>query len=260
MKIAFWSPFSFSGRKSTNLLLMALMAAGEGKEQLVLHVNAKESGPEHYLLSGRNREHLLQNGEFGLGFLEQMLRCERFDKSLVVNSAYSFAGGRVHVLPAGNVNGNGISVNELACAIAKRAEKVFQNVFLEVPSGCQNSSLEICRNADLVVVNISQSLRDIQSLDHIPPFSREFYLIGAYEKKCSYTMHNLSLLYPRLRGKCAVIPYHRDIFSFCMDGRGEKILDFPEKKEERKEYIPYVKKAYERFFRFGEDGNVSEEE
>lgn len=260
MKIAFWSPFPFSGRKSTNLLLMALTAAREGQEQLILHANTKGSGAEHYLLSGRNREHLFQNGEFGIGFLEQMLRCERFDKSLVVNSAYSFAGGKVHVLPAGNAGGSEISANELVCAIAKRAEKVFQNVFLEVPSGCQNSSLEICRTADLVVVNFSQSLQDIQSLDRLPPFPREFFLIGAYEKKCGYTMHNLSLLYPRLRGKCAVIPYHRDIFSFCMDGKAEKILDFPEKKEERKGYIPYVKKAYERIIRLGGDGNVSEAE
>jgi len=103
MKIAVWSPTPFAGRKSTHLLLLVLMTIMvEKSEQLVIHTDSEGSGAEHFLLSGNHRNRMMEQKEFGVEFLCRSLHCERFSKELAINSSYTFAEGKLHVLPGGS--------------------------------------------------------------------------------------------------------------------------------------------------------------
>lgn len=226
MKIAFWSPTPFAGRKSTNLLLLSFLPAMEGKEQLVIHADENGSGPEHYLLSGNERKRMMKRKEFGLDLLDRMLRCERFEKSLVVNASYTFAEGCLHLLPAGEsfFRQNQQQAITTLEAVCRQAEREFHTVWIEAPAGWNELSGAICRMADLVVINLAQSPWELERIEDIPEFERELFLIGAYEKQTIYSGHNISLLHPRMKNRCEVIPYRKDLLQACFYGKAEEYM------------------------------------
>lgn len=239
MKIAFWSPTPFAGRKSTNLLLMALLFGKENGEQLILHADATGSGPEHYLLSGRNRRRMMSRKEFGLELLDRLLQCERYEKQMVINSSYSFARGRIHVLPAGTGGffKDAGHADRVLDAVLYRTEQEFQTVWVEAPAGEGELAGKICQKADLVVINLAQSPAELEKLKTVPAYAHELFFFGAYEKRSVFSVHNLSLLYPRLEKKCAVIPYYRELLSAGLSGRLEEFfLKWDMAGEERESY------------------------
>ncbi len=226
MKIAIWSPTVFAGRKSANLLLLALQAiTQDGGEQLVLHADIEGSGPEHFLLSGSRRSRMMKKKEFGIEYLCRLLHCERFSGDLVRNAGYSFMEEKLHILPAGNhmfyEGREREAANDIICMV-QCAEQVFQNVWIELPAGESEFSKTILSNVDCVIFNLTQSPYEVAKIEHLPHYVREFYLFGAYEQRNIYTLHNLLLLYPRLRGKSAVIPYQPSFLSACCEGEAEK--------------------------------------
>ncbi len=226
MKIAVWSPTPFAGRKSCNLLLLALQAIGEdGKEQLILHADPIGSGPEHFLLSGRHRSRMMEQNEFGIEFLCRLLRCERFSKEAVTNAAYTFAEGKLHILPSGSrpfYEGDKCKTAEEVCNIIRAAGEVFHNVWIELPAGESMFTERVLNEADCVIVNLAQSPCEGEKLTGLPKLKHAFYLLGAYEQRTIYTVHNMMLLFPGLRGRCAVIPYHTGFFEACCSGEAER--------------------------------------
>ncbi len=226
MKIAVWSPTPFAGRKSSNLLLFALQSiAEEGGEQLVVHADPVGSGPEHFFLSGRHRSRMMEKKEFGVEFLCRLLQCERFSKETVKNAAYTFADGMLHVLSAGSrsfyVENECRAADEI-CNMIRSANDVFHNVWIELPAGEAVLSKQILHEADCVIVNLAQSPCEGEKLTGLPKFKRVFYIVGAYEQRNIYTVHNLMLLFPELRGRCAAVPYHPGFFEACCAGEAER--------------------------------------
>lgn len=228
MKIAFWSPTPFAGRKTTHLLLFALQTIlEEGGEQLVLHTDSKGSGPEHYLLSGNKRNRMMQQKDFGLEVLCKMLRCGSLTKEMVINASYTFADNKLHVLPAGNEGFYTEKEEEVADeieGILRYGDTVFQNVWIELPAEMSAVSERIVRAVDCVVINLAQSPLELSKVGVFPQKEREFFLLGVYEKQCIYTRHNLMLLHPRLRGRCGEIPYHPGYLAACCGGSAEAFL------------------------------------
>lgn len=228
MKIAVWSPTPYSGRKSSQLLLFALCAiAKEGGEQLVIHADEKGSGPEHYLLAGKNRKRMMERKEFGVEYLNRVLHCERFSKEAVINASYSFAEGKLHVLPAGTESfyrGRETAAAMEVAGIMQRADEVFQNVWVEVPAGDSELSGVLCSMADCVIVNLIQSPLELEKAVNHKETASTFFVLGAYEPRCIYTWHNLTLLFPTLRGRCATIPYHAGYHAACCEGKAENFF------------------------------------
>ncbi len=224
MKIAFWSPTPFAGRKSTNLLLLALQSiVEEGGEQLILHADPMGSGPEHFFLSGTQRSRMMQRNEFGIEHLMKMLHCERFSKESAINASYTFVEGKLHILPAGSERfyaDKDIAAGEIINLI-RCADEVFQNVWVELPAGESEFSQKILSEVDGVVVNLGQSPYEISKIERLPHFDREVYILGAYESHCIYSVHNLMLMFPRLRGKCMTIPFHTGLFVAGCEGSVE---------------------------------------
>lgn len=226
MKIVMWSPTAFAGRKSANLLLLALQAilAGGG-EQLVIHADPEGSGPEHFLLSGRHRRRMMKEREFGVEFLANLLRCERFSKEQVMNAAYTFAAGKLHVLPPGRRDfyvKDTATATDIICRIMKYAEEVFQNIWIELPDGESLFNERILAEADCVIVNLAQSPAETEKLKDFQQLKNVFYLVGAYEQRNILSVHNLELLYPRLRGRCGGIPYCHEFMAACCAGEAEE--------------------------------------
>ncbi len=236
MKIAVWSPTSFAGRKSSHLLLLALQTiATEGSEQLILHADADGSGPEHFLLSGSYRRRMMERKEFGVDLLAEMLHCERFSKELVITASYSFADGKLHVLPAGNrffYQGDEKKVTEQISNIIQYADTVFQNVWIELPAGDSALSEAVLSQMDCVIVNLGQSPVEVAKIEELKRWDNSFYLVGAYEQRTIYSVHNLEVLFPSLRRKCAVIPYNTAFLEACCRGGVE---DFWKRGTGRKE-------------------------
>lgn len=246
MKIAFWSPTPYAGRKSTHLLLMALQAAKEGREQLVLHADPKGSGPEHFLLSGRNRTRMIGQREFGIEQWDQRVRCDRFDKEQAVNASYSFAEGKLHVMPAGGTffyKEREEEAAETVVGMLRRAERYFGQVWIEVPGGESAFSLRVLEAADVVVINFPQSPVEVFRTMELPRFHREFFFVGAYERRSVYTKHNLALLHPRLQGNCAVIPYEPRFTAACCAGEAEVFWERGNKEGEEDTAVLFFREA-----------------
>lgn len=226
MKIAVWSPTPFAGRKSANLLLLVLQTiAEEGGEQLIVHLDPEGSGPEHFLLSGRHRTRMVEQKEFGVEFLCRLLHCERFSKEAVINAAYTFADGKLHILPPGNrlfYEGEGKEVTEAVCGMIQQAGDVFQNVWTELPAGMSERNARLLSDADCVIVNLGQSPCEVGKIGQLPKLKNVYYLVGAYEQRNIYAVNNIMLLFPELRGRCAGIPYNQGFLVACCAGEAER--------------------------------------
>jgi hypothetical protein len=204
-------------------MALQAIAAGEG-EQLVIHADPEGSGPEHFLLSGSHRRRMMNEKEFGVEFFASLMRCERFSKEQVINAAYTFAEGKLHVLPAGGNGfyaGNGNDVADVLSQIMMRANEVFRNVWIELPAGNSESINGILSEADCVIVNLAQSPFETEKLREVQRKENVFYLVGAYEQRNILSVHNLELLYSQLRGQCAGIPYNSEFLAACCSGEVE---------------------------------------
>lgn len=254
MKIAVWSPTSFAGRKSAHLLLLALQTIGEeGGEQLVLHTDCEGSGPEHFLLSGVQRSRMMKQQEFGVEHLCRLLHCERFSKEAVINSSYTFAEGKLHVLPAGNAafyQGKEKDAAKAVCSMMNLAGEVFQNVWVELPAGESEFSSQIISMTDYVIVNLTQSPYEVSKIGKIPRFEHVLYLFGAYEQRSIYALQNMMLLFPELRGKCAAIPYNTGFLAACCAGDVESFWmrqSSPESEKSATSFSRAVENAYRKW-------------
>lgn len=236
MKIAVWGPTPFAGRKTVNLLLLAIQALkAEGKEQLILHADPSGSGPEHFLLSGGHRTRMMKKKEFGLELLCNMMRCERVTREMVVDASYSFAEGKLHVLPPGHKEfyEDSTVVGRNLCNVLQWADKLFSNVWIELPAGESELVREIISQVDCVIVNFAQSPGEIAKLDPTFKADHVFYVVGAYEQRNIFTLHNLQLLYPFLRGRCSGVPYHAALVAACCAGEAEAMMLREQEKEMR---------------------------
>lgn len=236
MKIAVWGPTPFAGRKTVNLLLFAMQALKtEGKEQLILHADPSGSGPEHFLLSGGHRTRMMKKKEFGLELLCKMMRCERVTREMIVDTSYSFAEGKLHVLPAGHKEfyEDKTAVIKDLHNVLHWADKLFSNVWIELPAGESTFAKEMISRVDCVIVNFAQSPAEIVKLDPAFQASRVFYVVGAYEQRNIFTLHNLQLLYPFLRGKCCGVPYYTSLSAACCSGEAEAVMQKEQEKEMR---------------------------
>lgn len=226
VKIAMWSPTAFAGRKSANLLLFALQAiAAEEGDQLVIHADPEGSGPEHFLLSGGHRRRMMSEKEFGVEFLTNLLRCERFSKEQVINSSYTFADGKLHVLPPGRKEfyvHETENVTDTISRIMMNAGETFGNVWIELPAGNSLLADRILSEADCVILNLTQSPLEIEKMKEMKQYENVFYLVGAYEQRNILSVHNLELLYPGVRGRCGCIPYCSEFLAACCAGEVEE--------------------------------------
>ena len=252
MKIAVWSPTPFAGRKSANLLLLALQAIKEEKgEQLIIHTDPNGSGPEHFLLSGHHRSRMMEQKEFGVEFLCRLLHCERFSKEAVRNAAYTFAEGNLHILPSGSRSFYEGRLDETADNISRMlqaADKEFQNVWLELPAGESELNEILLEEADCIIVNLAQSPWEAEKIQRHMKFKNVFYIMGAYEQRNIYTVHNMMLLFPGLRGKCAAIPYSPAFLEACCAGEAE-VFRLRGERDAEETVFPFFFREVERTYR-----------
>ena len=168
---------------------------------------------------------MVEQKEFGVEFLCKLLHCERFSKEAVINAAYTFANEKLHILPSGDrlfYDGERKEVTEVLCGMIRQAGEVFQNVFVELPAGMSERNTCLMDEADCVLVNLAQSPCEVGKIGQLPKLKNAYYLVGAYEQRNIYGVHNLMLLFPELRGKCAGIPYHQEFSRACCEGDVER--------------------------------------
>lgn len=188
--------------------------------------------------------------EFGVEFLINLLRCERFSKAQVINAAYTFGEGRLHVLPSGRKGFYACDGEEMTDAISRimtSADELFGHVWIELPAGDSLFADRILSEADCVIVNLAQSPAEIEKLKEMKRLKNVFYLVGAYEQRNILSVRNLELLYPGLRGRCGGIPYCHEFLSACCAGEAEVFRIREAGQRDRKEtgaFLYAVEKAY----------------
>ena len=256
MKVAVWSPVPFGGRKSSGLLSLVFQALQEESgEQLIIHADAFGSGPEHYLLGGRQRSRMIKKKEFGLELLCRLMQCGPCTKEMVVNASYSFADNRIHVLPAGDkmFYEETDRASKEICEMIRRTGSFFQNVWIELPAGKNEMVKAVFDIVDYIIGCFPQSPYVISSLEKCAEYPNMFYVVGAYETRNIYTIHNLQLLYPFLRGRCFGIPYDVAFMAACSVGEAEQYLR-REASVERERKIPLIHSEIKKIYRKGIKG------
>ena len=150
-----------------------------------------------------------------------------------MDASYSFAEGKLHVLPAGHkefYEDNTAVIKELH-NVLYWADKLFSNVWIELPAGESSLVKEMLPQVDCVIVNFAQSPGEIAKLDPAFQASHVYYVAGAYEQRNIFSLHNLQLLYPFLRGKCSGVPYYTALAAACCSGEAEVVMQREPEKE-----------------------------
>ena len=88
-----------------------------------------------------------------------------------------------------------------------------------------------------------------------------YYLVGAYEQRNIYGVHNLMLLFPELRGKCAGIPYNPALYGACCAGEAERFWMRGVNRTDEDTYPSFfqkIEKVYEKWKEGGDKAGCRE--
>lgn len=222
INIVFWSPEAGQTGTTSNIIAVSVLAAlTRGKKVCLTHTHFNNRNLEAALLGKGINHDILEN--MGVDFLLKSSKAQHIDKNVIENASFTLLKG-LYVLPGTT------KVNEMLFEedfiknkdyIYDALSSNFDIVFTDVTSGENRLSQELIKNADLVVVNLSQNSklidnyrRKYENLDE-----RAIYFLGNYHSNSRYNIGNLKRCYNFLRKKTAVIPFDVNYMDYFSDGK-----------------------------------------
>lgn len=229
MIVAFWSNVHGQPRTTSNMVAVAIaVAMGYEKRCLVTQTHFNLNNLESYLIGNReNSKDVFL--DIGLDGLASVIKLRPIDKDTIENYSIPLIKNKLTLLP-GTAGGNRkVFLDDMGKTVSlllKEIDKSYDLVFVDVNSGSDEISNLILRQAELIVVNLSQNrnvIEDYLKSNEIKA-KKIFYLIGSYDSNSSYNLHNLTLMYKAFTNRnTGVIPYN----SSFMDAQSEgSILKF----------------------------------
>lgn len=219
MKIAFWSNSPGKTGVTGNLSCISIVSAMYHTSEMVLfenHANINNLGstflnPNSYDRLQEKNSYFVENG---LGRI--LSYCDMGDMvntGMVYRTCLSVFDQRVFYLPAGGMNQDLMEyrLKRHAGDVMDMLEQVYPTVCVDISSSTLESSRKILKEADLVVVNLSQNN---QQLSHFfRNFSeiqkKAFYVIGNYDPHSEITKHDIVKRFGLPGFMVGTIPYNR---------------------------------------------------
>lgn len=233
-KIVFWSPLEGeSGTTHTIVAAATLMGVIHKAKCILMQANEDSKKIES---SYTPYDQLVQSGvltstETGIGALLKIIVSNKLSASTIKNYAKPVLKERLDIL-YGNmskVEDQYESVIENFPIIAKRADEIYDLVFIDCPKGTKNKKvLQILADADVVVCTLNQDVvKFTEFFDAINKVSEikdkpKIYVLGDYEEKSKYNAHNLKRRYGI---KDAILPIPHNLY-FAESMNDGEVIDF----------------------------------
>lgn len=233
MKIAFWSNSPGKTGVTGNLSCISIVSAMDHTSEMVLfenHANINNLGstflnPNSYDRLQEKHSYFVENG---LGRI--LSYCDMGDMvnaGMVYRTCLSVFDQRVFYLPAGGMNQDLMEyrLKRHAGDVMDLLEQVYPTVCVDISSSTLESSRKILKEADLVVVNLSQN--DQQLSHFFRNFSeiqkKAFYVIGNYDPHSEITKHDIVKRFGLPAFMVGTIPYNRRFADALTKG---KVISF----------------------------------
>ena len=231
MKVAFWSNTRGRSCVTSNLACISVLSTLSSSDQrrtIVLenHQNILNLG--NALFSQQSRQEVRENKsyqvEYGLSrLLRSMGEGEKLSENTVLRYAENFLGKKLFYLPAGGTRNQEMLEYRLereCVRTIKFLEQYGDLVLVDTAAAPLASSRKILRQADLVVVNLSQNK---QMLDHFfrnysDIRKKAFYLIGNYDEGSELTRGEVIKRYEIPGSQLGIIPHNVQFSDALSDG------------------------------------------
>lgn len=231
MKVAFWSNTRGRSCVTSNLACISVLSTLSSSDQrrtIVLenHQNILNLG--NALFSQQSRQEVRENKsyqvEYGLSrLLRSMEEGEKLSENTVLRYAENFLGKKLFYLPAGGTRNQEMLEYRLereCVRTIKFLEQYGDLVLVDTAAAPLASSRKILRQADLVVVNLSQNK---QMLDHFfrnysDIRKKAFYLIGNYDEGSELTRGEVIKRYEIPGSQLGIIPHNVQFSDALSDG------------------------------------------
>lgn len=234
MKIAFWGEGEASGTTSNMLAAASALANAypyksvmlqTGKEDRSISQNFSDTEGENFDLKEGCAYYALK----GLDYLISVGRKCALTKKQVQDNMHPLIGEKLFCLSSGG--------RVLCDYYPKETNRVLKQVigladqnmdFTFIDCGCRSDpwTMQLLREADLVVVNIKQSQQafDHFFLQHSNISEKVIFFISRYQKDSIYNRKNIHRLYRIDPKRLAVIPYNPEFPHACEKGKLDKYM------------------------------------
>lgn len=219
MKIAFWSNSPGKSGVTGNLACISILSAIVQPSRMVLfenHLNITNLGNMFLNQNSYDklREENLYFVENGLGRVLSYCDCkETINSGMVLRSCLSVFDQRVFYLPTGGMNRDLLEfrLNRYAEDVLNILEKICGTVYIDLSSSSLASSRRILKEADLVVVNLSQNYQQLSHFfrNYSDIKEKAFYVIGNYDSDSVIRKSDIVRRYGLEANRVGTIPYNR---------------------------------------------------
>ncbi len=216
MKIIFWSNVHGQAGTTSNLLAIAMMNdILYSNKSVLLQTQFRLNQLEIPLLNQEEREYIKQY-DIGLDTLIKGIRAGINTKEMLKNCCISLTKNCTDFLPGTNYRSREVFEGEMRRAyhdILELAEECYDYVFVDANVGTSCFMKQVWQEADLLIVSLSQNKRVLDDLFASYKFDLEktLFVIGNYDAKSQYNLHNLTRMYKALRkDNTMVVPYNTE--------------------------------------------------
>lgn len=231
MKVAFWSNIRGRSCVTSNLACISVLSTLSSSDQgrtIVLENHRNIINLGNALFSRQSEQKIGENTgyqvEYGLGrLLHSVEQGEELSEDIIFRYAMDFLGQRLFYLPAEGVRNQEMLEYRLekGCIRTIRLLERFGDlVMVDTAAAPLASSRKILRQADIIVVNLSQNR---QMLDHFfrnysDVRQKAFYLIGNYDRESELTRAQIINTYQIPGSRLGIIPHNVQFSDAVSDG------------------------------------------
>lgn len=250
MKLVFWSPRGGQTGTTSNMLLVASYAAMKDRKEVVMMQAQQNAGElEQAVLAGTEVETI----EAGMDSLVRIFKSEPLQSENIEACCIDIYQKCLRVLPATRKKNQEVYEAELAPMVPyfiNACSDCFQQVYVDVGSDTSKSTERVFEEADMIVVNLSQSrvLLDEYFMQCHRFSKKVFYIIGQYQRSSKYNINYICNHYRIKKHQIGYICYESGFMDGMSDG---EVISYllrtmeSKKQDEAYQLIQDIKKTYE---------------
>lgn len=235
MKVLFWAPIHGQAGTTSNVLVSSLITGLDRRKKVVLTQTHFNCNNLEAPIVGANSDNLASKEYFREVGVDTLIRCfkaERLNKEMLERCCISLTNTNLLLLPGTSQTireSFEFEMDAVMINLLKAIEEHCDVVFADISSGENALSRKLMKEANLVVVNLSQNMGVLDLYldkfrENMP--DKIFYLFGNYDCNSKYNINNVRKMYHKHINvkNSGVIPYNTGFMDAQVDGKVVKFI------------------------------------
>lgn len=222
LKIAYWGSMHGQPGATSNLLATSIYMCAAMKARVAVLQSHFSMNNLSYPLIGLS-DGIATFRDTGIDALLRDYKSRPLTEDVIISDGMSLLSRQYSLFSGtGNRNKDTYEKEMLMCfnSITEEIAKYNDYVFIDISSGYSRLSQKIVKDADILVINMSQNRQVINEYINEPiEHDNIIYLFGNYNKNSKYNLKNLSRMYPAFRKNSYSIFYNVDFQDAQNDGK-----------------------------------------